>query len=109
MVCSPGLKCRPEQETFYQPETSLIRAVDNGREIFSQVAGGPVHPESMTTARDQRAMELVDEIRAKFSSTEQSGGLSCVASTRARWSIRCSWSRNPASAGSIEPPEFCSC
>jgi len=72
-----GLRAGPEMppgsESYYLPETSLIRAVENGREIFSQVAGGPVHPETMTTPRDREAMRLVDEVRAKFSNADQLG------------------------------------
>jgi len=72
-----GLRAGPEMprrpETYYQPETSLIRVVDGGKEVFSQVNGGPVHPENLATPRDREAMALVDEIRSRLDGAARRG------------------------------------
>lgn len=65
-----GIVAGPEEpnreDTFYEPETSVIHAVSRGRQIFSQVDGGPVRPQKLETDRDKEAMARVDYIRERL-------------------------------------------
>lgn len=57
----------PPADSYYEPETSIIHAFDNGkREVFSQVTGGPVRPQEAKTNRDIEAMGWVDTIHKKL-------------------------------------------
>lgn len=74
-----GLKLGEEQPpppiSFFEPETSIVhaRADDDSDEIFSQVSGGPVRPQTLKTQRDIEAMQWIDEIREKLDDPAKEG------------------------------------
>ncbi|WP_346908060.1 hypothetical protein [uncultured Roseibium sp.] len=63
-----------DRTKYYAPETSIIHVKSAaGKEVFSQVSGGPVRPQLATTKRDIEAMGWVDRIREKFEGRRSPG------------------------------------
>ena len=61
----------PDMTSYYAPETSIIHVKSPaGKEVFSQVSGGPVRPQLARTKRDVEAMGWVDKIREKLRDPE---------------------------------------
>jgi len=71
---SLGDEVAPRGESYFEPETSIIHARSDGnRDLFSQVAGGPVRPQEAKTKRDIEAMGWVDKIREKLEASDDLG------------------------------------
>lgn len=58
-----GAEVPPRPETYFSPETHIVHVRDAaGKEVFSQMGGGPVDPDEGTSARDVEALGWVDRI-----------------------------------------------
>ncbi len=64
----------PGATHYYAPETSIVHAeTATGKEVFSQVSGGPVRPQEGKTKRDIEALDWVDKIGARLKDPQAQG------------------------------------
>ncbi len=64
----------PDPTRFYEPETSIIHVVTpQGKDVFSQIGGGPVRPQQGKTKRNIEALGWVDKISAQLEDPQAQG------------------------------------